>query len=86
VKLDLRVVGAALASGVVLIIVGLIVGRPTVGFSRAYFSGPPFHATFAQTGTGLLDPADGNLWIGAGIAACLAAGVVLARRGRAPAD
>jgi hypothetical protein len=83
VKLDLRIVGAALATGVALIIVGVIVGRPTVGIEGAFFNsvgGARAAGVFVRTGTGLVDPADGNLWIGAGIAVLLATGALLLLR------
>lgn len=61
-----------LALGVVLVGVGLIVGPPSISFEGAYFdraNGVPAYAgVFSQSKPGLLDPADGNLWIGAGIA------------------
>ena len=78
--------GAVLAiCGVALIVLGFVIGRPHAAVEGAYFDRP--HGTygvplFSQSGAGLLDPGDGNLWIGAGVAAlAVAAGLtVLARR------
>jgi hypothetical protein len=80
-KLDLRAVGTVCAFAVALVVVGLIVGRPSVSMEGAYFdNGTGRHAAgmFIQTGSGLFDPADGNLWIGAGVAVLLAAGLLVA--------
>jgi hypothetical protein len=80
-KLDLRVVGAVCAFAVALIVVGLIVGRPSLSMDGAYLNngnGTPTAGMFIQTGSGLFDPADGNLWIGAGVAVLLAAGLLVA--------
>jgi hypothetical protein len=61
-----------LALGVVLVGVGLIIGPPSISLEGAYFdraNGVPAYAgVFSQSKPGLLDPADGNLWIGTGIA------------------
>jgi hypothetical protein len=68
--------------GVGLILVGVVVGRPEVGVEGAYFTratgAPRYSSAFRQTGTALLSPQDGNLWIGAGLACCLVAVVLIA--------
>jgi hypothetical protein len=57
--------------GLVLIAVGVIIGVPAVSVEGAYFdqlSGPPKYAgVFSASAPGLVDPRDGNLWLGAGI-------------------
>ena len=57
--------------GLVLIAVGLIIGVPAVSVEGAYFdqpSGPPKYAgVFSASTPRLVDPRDGNLWLGAGI-------------------
>lgn len=73
-------VAAALA--VVLVVVGLIIGEPRAGVEGAYFNrsiGVPAYSGFvARTGPGVFDPADGNLWLGAGVALAVASAVALA--------
>lgn len=79
--------------GVALVVAGVIVGRPEValeGAEGAYFNrsdgGVAYAGVLGESGPGLFDPADGNLWIGAGIMALVAAVVLaslaLARRDR----
>jgi hypothetical protein len=60
-------------------------GMPQVAVQGAYFNRPYGTSPvglFSQSAAGLLDPADGNLWIGAGVAALVVAAVLtlLARR------
>jgi hypothetical protein len=86
-----RILLACLAFGVVLVVVGLIVGAPTVRVEGAYFdrsNGVPAYAgVFSQSRPGLLDPADGNLWLGAGVVLILlAVGAVLWLRLSQPAQ
>jgi hypothetical protein len=85
-----RILAACLACGVVLVGVGLIVGPPRVGVEGAYFdrsNGVPAYAgVFSQTRPGLLDPSDGNLWIGAGLVLiAIAIGIGLWRQLTRPA-
>jgi hypothetical protein len=76
------------ACAVALIVVGVVIGPPKVGFEGAYFdraNGVPAYAgVFSQTAPGLFDPSDGNLWIGAGLVALLLAAALFlsARRHR----
>jgi hypothetical protein len=60
------------AGGVCLIVVGLIIGTPTPSVEGAYFDRangtPRLAGVFYASKPSLLDPADGNLWIGAGVA------------------
>jgi hypothetical protein len=92
VRRELRALFIAVGCGAGLIFVGLIVGRPTFTVRGAYFDRsvgvPTFAGVSANSGTGLFDPSDGNLWIGAGIAVLLitAVCVVLVRRWRANTD
>ena len=53
--------------GAALVVAGVIVGRPVVVVEGAYFN------RSVGSAPGLFDPADGNLWIGAGIMALVAA-------------
>lgn len=63
--------------GAVLIVVGVVVGEPDVQIEGAYFNrsvGEEADAgVLSKVGPGLLSPADGNLWIGAGIASLVVA-------------
>jgi hypothetical protein len=73
---------AALAiAGAGSIVVGIAVGRPEVSAEGASFTRatgtPAFSSVLHQTGTGLFTPADGNLWIGVGLACCLGAVVLV---------
>jgi hypothetical protein len=76
-----RVLIAVVVVGVVLVAVGLIVGTPTPSVEGAYFDrangSPAFAGVFSASKPTLLDPADGNLWIGAGIALLLAVSTTL---------
>lgn len=76
----MRILGASCFVGVALIVTGLIIGTPS-GIEGAYFNRsvgvPAFAGTFAQSRAGLLDPSDGNLWIGAGIAVLIVTGLAL---------
>jgi hypothetical protein len=71
--LTLGVLGA-LSGGV-----GLIVGRPRVELEGAYFNhaidAPVGDNVVSYDGPGLLDPSDGNLWLGGGIALVGAAAI-----------
>ncbi len=53
------------------------VGEPDVQIEGAYFNRSVGEdagvAVFSKVGPGLLDPSDGNLWLGAGIALVVAA-------------
>jgi hypothetical protein len=85
-----RIVMACLAGGLVLVAVGLIVGPPGIGLEGAYFdraNGVPAYAgVFSESRPGLLDPADGNLWIGAGVVLiAIAIGIGIWRRLGRPA-
>jgi hypothetical protein len=68
--------------GVSAIVVGIAVGGPEVSIEGATFTRstgtPKYAGVFTQTGTDLFSPQDGNLWIGAGLACCLAALVLIA--------
>jgi hypothetical protein len=81
VRIDLWALAVACVGGIALIVTGLIIGKPAVGIEGAYFNRsvgrPAFSGVFAQSGTGLLDPSDGNLWIGAGIAILVVTGLLL---------
>jgi len=81
VKIDLRILGVLCLVGIGLMIAGLIIGTPTLGLEGGYFNrsiGPPaFSGVVARSGNGLLDPSDGNLWIGAGLAILGATAVAL---------
>lgn len=76
--------------GVALIVTGVIIGRPDavvdLSIQGAYFNrdvGSPAFADDAQapvSSAGLLDPSDGNLWLGAGIALVAAGALVLVTR------
>jgi hypothetical protein len=72
------------AAGAILIVVGLLIGTPDANVEGAYFdrvNGVPAHAgVFSASKPGLLDRADGNLWIGAGLVLVLAAVVTAAHR------
>jgi len=80
----LGIVGAA------LIITGVIIGKPDgvvdLSIQGAYFNrevGSPAFADDAHTpaaSAGLLDPSDGNLWLGAGIVLVVASAMVLITR------
>lgn len=63
--------------GGVLIVVGVAVGEPEVEVEGAYFNRSvgeeAGEAVFSKVGPGLLSPADGNLWLGAGIAVLIVA-------------
>jgi hypothetical protein len=81
-----RLLIACLIIGCILIAVGLIVGTPSASVEGAYFDrvngAPKFAGVFSASRPSLLDPADGNLWLGAGIvlilvAVCVAIGVRL---------
>jgi hypothetical protein len=82
-----RTLGGLGLLGVALVIVGLIIGAPTVGIEGAYFNRsigtPTYSSVFRESGTGFFNPSDGNLWIGAGIAilVLVCAGLVLRRSG-----
>lgn len=58
--------------GAVLIVVGVAVGEPDIEIEGAYFNQSVEEesgaAVLSEVGPGLLSPADGNLWLGAGIA------------------
>lgn len=64
-------------AGVILIVVGLVIGTPDASVEGAYFdraNGVPTHVgVFSASKPGLLDPTDGNLWIGAGLVLVLLA-------------
>ena len=69
--------------GIALVLVGVGVGAPTpTGIEGAYFtraSGTPtYSSAFTASGLSLLDPQDGNLWMGGGIICCLEALTLLA--------
>ena len=87
-RVDARILGLVCLTGVALIIAGLIVGKPSVGIEGAYFNrsigAPAYSGVFASTAPGLLDPSDGNLWIGAGIAVVLFAAIALPLGRRQP--
>jgi hypothetical protein len=72
VKFRAGVIGGLFALGIALIVVGLIVGKPEVGIEGAYFNrsvgAPAYSGIVLRSGPGLFDPADGNLWMGAGVA------------------
>lgn len=84
----MRILGLTCFCGVALIVVGLLVGKPPVGIEGAYFNrsigASAFAGAFSQSGTGLLDPSDGNLWIGAGIAVLIVTGLALLFAKRRP--
>lgn len=83
------VVGLAILA-VGLIVVGIVIGRPSVGIEGAHFNrsvgAPALAGTFSPTGPGLVDPSDGNLWVGAGLVALLVGGAALVLRGRIRKD
>lgn len=66
-----QILMACLAFGLILVAVGLIIGVPAVRIEGAYFdraNGVPVYAgVWSASRPGLLDPADGNLWLGAGV-------------------
>ena len=66
-----RLLILCLMIGCVLIAVGLIVGMPSASVEGAYFDqvngAPKFAGVFSASSPSLLDPADGNLRLGAGI-------------------
>jgi hypothetical protein len=70
-----RLMALCCAAGVALIVAGLIIGTPNASVEGAYFdraNGVPVHVgVFSASKPGLPDPADGNLWIGAGLALVL---------------
>jgi len=72
-----RVVATLGATGLLLSGVGLAAGRPRSVIEGAYYNraydAPPDNPVLAENGPGLLDPADGNLWLGAGLALTLVA-------------
>jgi hypothetical protein len=81
-----RLLILSLTIGCVLIAVGLIVGTPSASVKGAYFDQvngtPKFAGVFSASAPSLLDPADGNLWLGAGfvlvlVALCVAIGARL---------
>lgn len=80
-KIETRILGALFVCAVALIVSGVEIGKPSVGIEGAYFGRPAgvpaFSGVFARTGTGLLDPADGNLWLGAGIAVLLVTAMLM---------
>ena len=80
-----RLLAGAAAIGATLIVVGVLVGTPSASVQGAYFSHadgtPSFAGAFGGSKPALLDPADGNLWLGAGVAIILFTMLVaLARR------
>ena len=80
-----RLLAGCAATGVALVVVGLLVGAPSARVEGAYFSRtdgtPSFAGAFTSSKPSLLDPADGNLWLGAGVAIILVTMfVALARR------
>jgi len=81
---------ALLIAGVALVLVGVVVGSPeTTSIEGAFFTRAAGELDGAgileATDRGLLDPADGNLWLGAGVALLVAgaAQLLLRARGRA---
>jgi hypothetical protein len=70
-----HVLALCCAAGVILIVVGLVIGTPNPSVQGAYFdraNGVPAYAgVFSASKPGVFDPADGNLWIGAGLALVL---------------
>jgi hypothetical protein len=81
----IRTAAALAVVGVASIGIGVAIGRPEVGVEGAYFTratGAPRYSSvlrvFHRKGMDLFSPQDGNLWIGAGLACCLAALVLLA--------
>ena len=92
-KLAASVGAFFLCLGVTLIVVGVIVGGPHVGIEGAYFNrsigAPAYAGVYATNHQGLLDPSDGNLWLGAGVALVVATCgslLVLLNRSRALPD
>jgi hypothetical protein len=88
-----RMLILCLMIGCVLIAVGLSVGMPSASVEGAYFDqvngAAKFQGVFSASSPSLLDPADGNLWLGAGIvlivvAACGAVRVRLRSGSTAP--
>ena len=81
VKIDARFVAVLCLVGVGLIVTGLVVGQPSTGIEGAYFNRsvgvPAYSGVFAHTATNLLDPADGNLWLGGGIVVLLVTTLLL---------
>lgn len=74
--------------GAVLIVVGVAVGEPDIEIEGAYFNRSVGEqadtGVLSEVGPGLLSPADGNLWLGAGIAfLVIAVGAAVASRRRA---
>lgn len=73
-------------AALLLVGVGVIVGGPEPGIEGAYFnrSVGADTAVFLGDDGGLLDPGDGNLWLGAGLGLALAAAATftVARRHR----
>ncbi len=73
-------------AGAVLVLAGALTGQPEYGIEGAYFTRDGESALDGvfnswSDGTELFSPADGNLWIGGGIACLvLAAGAALAHR------
>lgn len=80
-----RLLAICFAVGVILIVLGLIIGTLSPSVEGAYFdraNGPPaFAGVFIASKPTLLDPADGNLWIGAGVPLVLLATASAALRG-----
>jgi O-antigen ligase len=86
-RIDARVVAVLCLIGLGLIITGLIIGQPSAGIEGAYFNRsvgvPAYSGVSVHEGAGLLDPADGNLWLGGGIVVLLlTALLLLISRGR----
>jgi len=67
-------------AALLLVGAGLIVGGPDPGIEGAYFNrsigGSDTQVLLGHDG-GLLDPRDGNLWLGAGLGLAVAAASVL---------
>ena len=75
------VMGAVAAA---LIVVGVLVGGPPPEVEGVYFNSSVgadgSFSVSSQSGGGLLDPSDGNLWVGAGLGVALATLVMWAMR------
>jgi hypothetical protein len=80
-RVDSRLLAMICLVGVAFVVTGLVIGKPSMEIEGAYFSRsvgvPAYSGVFAHKGPGLLDPANGNLWLGAGIVVLLAMILVL---------